>query len=39
VTFEIVQNLVFHNQNGVKSFLHMIVAGFAVGKDFSDVVD
>jgi hypothetical protein len=39
VTFEIVQKLVFHNQNGIKSFSHLIVAGFAVEKDFSDVVD
>jgi hypothetical protein len=39
VTFKIVQELVFCNQNGVKQFLHLIVVGFTVGQDFADLVD
>jgi hypothetical protein len=38
VTFKIVQKLTFRNQNNVKYFLHLIVAGVAVGEEFSNVV-
>jgi hypothetical protein len=39
VTFKIVQELAFHDQNGIKQFLHLIVASFVVGEDLTDVVD